>query len=72
MKFILNDKVYDVLKFICLTVLPAIELLWIGLAKIWGFPYGVEIAGTIALIDTFLGSLLGISSHNYNKLNGDN
>jgi hypothetical protein len=37
------------------------------LAQIWGFPYGEEIVGTLTIIDTFLGTLLGISSYNYNK-----
>jgi len=63
----LNDKVYDVLKWIALIVIPAVGALYFGLAKIWGFPYGTEIVGTLTLIDTFLGALLGISTASYNK-----
>ena len=61
----LNDKIYDVLKWIALIVIPAVGALYFGLAKIWGFPYGTEIVGTLTLIDTFLGALLGISTSAY-------
>ena len=66
----LPNKVYDVLKYVAIVGLPAIGVLYAALAKIWGFPYGVEIVGTITAIDTFLGALLQISTHNYKK--GDN
>lgn len=65
----LPDKVYDALKWIALIVLPAIGALYFGLAKIWGFPYGTEITGTIALISTFIGTIIGISTVQYNKEN---
>lgn len=64
---IMPDKIYDVLKWIAQIFLPALGALYFGLAGIWGFPYGEEIVGTITVIDTFLGVLLGISSANYNK-----
>ena len=63
----LNDKVYDVLKWIALILIPAVGALYFGLARIWGFPYGEEIVGTLTLIDTFLGTILGISTAKYNK-----
>lgn len=65
---ILDNKTYDILKWIALIVLPALGALYFGLARIWGLPYGEEIVGTITVIDTFLGALLGISTNNYNKL----
>lgn len=66
----LSNKVYDILKWIALVVLPALSALYLGLSTLWGFPYGDQISGTIALIDTFLGALLGISSANYAKSDG--
>lgn len=62
-----NSKVYDVLKWIALIFLPALGALYFGLSQIWGLPYGEQIVGTITLIDTFLGALIGISNINYNK-----
>lgn len=64
---VLDNRVYDVLKWIALYLLPAIGTLYFALAGIWNFPYGEEVVGTITAVDTFLGVLLGISSANYNK-----
>lgn len=64
---ILDNKVYDVLKFIAQIVLPAIATLYITVANIWGLPYGEQISGTVMAIDTFLGALLMISTNVYNK-----
>ena len=63
----MSNKVYDVLKWIALIFLPALGALYFGLSKIWGLPYGEEIVGTISVIDTFLGALLGVSTVAYNK-----
>ena len=63
----IDNKVYDVLKYIAQIVLPAIATLYFALSKIWGLPYGEEIVGTITAVDCFLGALLGISTLNYNK-----
>lgn len=63
----LSNKAYDVLKFICIKVLPALGTLYFALSKIWGLPYGTEIIGTLAAIGTFLATILGISTYNYNK-----
>ena len=65
----MSNKVYDVLKYIAQIVLPALATLYFALAKIWGFPYGTEIVGTIAAIDAFMGALLQISTNQYNKSN---
>lgn len=65
---IIPSKVYDVLKWICMIVLPAIATLWFTLGKVWGFPYLGEIEATIIAIDTFLGAILGVSTIQYNKL----
>ena len=63
----LSNNVYDVLKYIAQIVLPALATLYFALAKIWNFPYGAEIVGTISAIDAFLGALLQISTNQYNK-----
>jgi len=63
----MSNKVYDVLKYIAQIVLPALGTLYFALAGIWGFPYGEEIVGTIAAVDTFLGALLKISTNIYMK-----
>lgn len=61
----MSNKVYDVLKWIALIVLPACGTLYFALSGIWGLPYGEQVVGTITAVDTFLGALLGISSSIY-------
>lgn len=63
----MSNKLYNVLKWIALVVLPAIGTLYFALSAIWGLPYGEQIVGTITAIDTFLGAILGISTIQYNK-----
>lgn len=65
----LSNKVYDVLKWIAMYLLPAAGTLYFALSGIWGLPYGEEVVGTITAVDTFLGVILGISSVTYNKAN---
>lgn len=63
----MSNKLYDILKWVALILLPALGTLYFTLAGIWGFPYGEQIVGTITAIDTFLGVCLGISTINYNN-----
>ena len=63
----MNNKLYDVLKWIAQILLPALATLYFALAGIWDFPYAEAIVGTITAVDTFLGVLLGISAAQYKK-----
>lgn len=67
----LPDHVYDVLKWIVLIVIPALTTAYVGLATVWPWPYADEIAKTSAIVCTLLGSLLGISTAQYNKDKGE-
>lgn len=66
----MSNKTYDILKYITQIVIPAVGTLYFALAGIWGFPYGEEIVGTLAALDTFMGVVLGISSKQYNQQGG--
>jgi hypothetical protein len=61
----INNKIYDILKWIALIVLPAVATLYGALAPTWGWPFAEEIVYTITAVDTFLGTLLGISNLSY-------
>ena len=63
----LSNKMYDVLKWVTMIVLPALATAYVGLASIWGWPYADEVAKTTAVVCTLLGALLGISTAQYNK-----
>ena len=63
----MNNRTYDILKYIAQIVIPAIGVLWFTISQIWVMPYGEEILGTITAVDCFLGAILGISTMAYNK-----
>lgn len=65
----MNNKMYDVLKYIAQIVLPALGTLYFALAGLWNFPYVEQVVGTISAVDTFLGCILKISSNKYNEKN---
>lgn len=61
----MSNKMYDILKFCALIAFPAFGSLYFGLASIWGLPKADEVVGTIVVVDTCLGVLLGISKKQY-------
>lgn len=61
------DKLYNIFKWVVVIVLPAIASAYWGLSQLWGFPYAEQIVGTISVIETFLGAIIGISTHAYYK-----
>ena len=63
----MSNKVYNILKWIAMIALPACATLYLGLSNVWGLPYGEEVSTTITLINTFLGTVLMISTNQYNK-----
>lgn len=63
----MSNKVYDVMKWVAMYLIPAVGTLYFALAGIWNFPYGEEVVGTLTAVDTFLGVILGISTAKYNK-----
>lgn len=64
----LTNTQYDALKWVALVGLPALGALYYGLAKIWNLPSPEEIVGTITLVDTFLGLVLGVAKKSYDTL----
>lgn len=74
-KSMLSNRMYGLVKFIAMVALPAAGALYFGLATIWSLPRAEEVVGTITVVDTFLGVLLGISTKSYNnsdiKYDGD-
>lgn len=64
---VLPSRVYNALKPIVQVVLPAVATLYAGLAVFWSFPMVTEVVGTITLVTTFLGVVLGLSSRTYNN-----
>lgn len=70
-KIKMNSKLYDVLKLVAVVILPAISMIYLGLANIWGFGFGEQVDETIQLailvINTILGLTIVKSSSDYKK-----
>lgn len=60
-----SNRTYDILKYIALIALPALQVFWLTIGKIWNIDYTVEIGATIGAVALLLGTLLGVSTKNY-------
>ena len=61
----LSNKTYNILKWVALIALPALQVFWLTIGKVWNINYTVEIGATIGAVALFLGALLGVSTDNY-------
>lgn len=66
----LTNKEYDFYKKLVTVVAPALITLITGLGALYKFD-STAITGTLALITTFIGTVLGISSKKYNEAQGE-
>lgn len=64
---VLPDKVYEILKWTCLVVLPALAYGYSALSEIWNLPLGTQVSQTINIVATVIGVIIGVSSLNYYK-----
>lgn len=71
MKTLLSNRLYDILKWLCLIGLPAVSAFYGVIAKIWGLPFEHEIVLTIDAVGVLIGALIGISTAQYNKERND-
>ena len=65
-KLVLKDKVYTTLKWILATAVAPTVAFITGLGELYKFDT-TYIVGTITLIASFLGALIGYSNYNYKK-----
>jgi hypothetical protein len=63
----LDDKTYNIGKKLVQVILPAFSSLYFGLASIWGLPAAEQVVGTLAVLATFIGVVLGISTKHYEE-----
>ncbi len=64
---VLNNNVYDILKWIQIALMPALATFVQGVFETWGLPFGSQIAFTINAIATLLGACLLKSNSNYKQ-----
>lgn len=66
----LSDKAYDILKWLVLIVIPAVTTFYVVLDNLFGWGYAEIIATISAALCACVGSIVGISTAQYNKPNG--
>lgn len=62
MQYILPDKLYTVLKWVCLVALPACATFYGVCAPLWGWPCPEAVVTTINAIGVFIGACIGVSA----------
>lgn len=65
----MSNKIYDILKWITLVLLPALTTLTSVILNSFNINYTELILTIMTAITTFMGTILGISNINYNKNN---
>ena len=65
----LNDKVYDVLKWIALVAIDAIAVFFNTVSQAWGMDMSLvnPIVTTLNALGLLLGTFIGVSAAQYNK-----
>ena len=63
----LSNKAYDILKWIALVALPALITFYGVVGAACSIPYTDTVLTIAVAFDTMMGTMLGISSNNYNK-----
>ena len=61
LNWFLPEKLYQMLKWLTLTVLPALAVLVGSIGPVWSLPHSHAIVTTISAVSLFLGSIIGIS-----------
>jgi hypothetical protein len=67
MNFILPAKLYDVVKYLVMIVIPAASTFYATLGTINNWDNVTNVTVTLAALATLLGALIGISTKNYNN-----
>lgn len=65
---ILNQKLYEIIRWLVAIVLPATIVFFDTLANAWGWSIPVEaITTSLSALELFLGTIFGISKLSYDK-----
>ena len=67
----ISNKLYDVLKWVALIALDAMGIFYSTISNVWNLPYGDEVLKTCSALSLLIGTLIGVSSINYKKNNGE-
>lgn len=66
----LSDKVYTVLKWVCLLAIPTVTFIT-SVSGALNFPYGSQVAAVVSALGVFAGTVIKISTDNYYNSQSD-
>lgn len=61
----ISNRTYDILKWVALVALPAFQVFWLTVGKVWGFPYLTEVGATIGALGLLIAALIGVSAKGF-------
>lgn len=64
---LLSDRLYNVLKWIVMVLIPALSSAYFALGGLLGLPAVTEVIGVLAILGTFLTTILGLSKASYER-----
>lgn len=64
---IIPNKVYNILKWICIIFVPALNVFLTTIFALYHIPHIEVVVGTISAVVAFVGALIGVSTKAYNK-----
>jgi hypothetical protein len=64
---LINNKIYNIIKWIVVYFLPAIGTLYFSISQIWGLPNAEQVLGTITSLTIFLSMIIGFSNSAFKK-----
>lgn len=67
----MSSKTYDILKWLAQVFLPALTTLYGVIGTTFNIQYTQEVLTVMVAFDTFLGTLLGVSSAKFNSCKDD-
>ncbi len=68
--YFIPDKVYQVLKWVCLICLPACATFYGVCAPLWGWPAPESVVTTINAVGVLIGACIGVSTITATVVNG--
>lgn len=66
-----TNKLYNILKWVCMIVIPAVQTFLVALGGIWNLTWTDPMCLTLAALQTCMGACLMISTVSYNKAQSD-
>ena len=64
---VLPGKIYDALKWLVVICIPALTVAYCGLDAVFNWGHADVVAKVSSIVCTLIGSLIGISTAEYNK-----